>query len=111
MKIYSSLAIVALSLAILSPSSGTFAATIWNGPPTTFTQANPFPGAGDRDQLTPNVALTRGSASGGGTGGMFNAVTESSFIKFSSPADTEWAVGDLTNYASLTYADWTTAGG
>ncbi len=82
-------------------------ATIWTGPTTTFTQASPYPGTGDRDQLTPNVALTRANPVGGGTGGIFNAVTESTFTKFVSPADTEWAVGSLANYATLTYTDWT----
>ena len=42
---------------------------------------------------------------------MFNGVTETSFTKFVSPADTEWAVGSLADYATLTYTDWTTAGG
>ncbi len=87
------------------------AATIWNGPLIAFTQAAPYPNPGDRDQLTPSVALTRATPVGFGTGGMFNAVTESAFTKFVSPADTEWAVGALSNYATLTYTDWTTAGG
>jgi glucose/arabinose dehydrogenase len=84
------------------------AATIWNGPLITFTEAAPYPNPpSDRDQLTPNVALTRAS-----TAGLFNAVTETSFAKFGgSPADTEWAVGSLADYATLTYSDWTTAGG
>jgi hypothetical protein len=88
----------------------TMAATVWTGPLITFTQANPYPGDGDRDQLTPNVALTRATPVGGGTGGMFNAVTESSFTKFVSPTNTEWAVGSLADYATLTYSDWTTCG-
>ena len=89
------------------------AATIWNGPLITFTQAAPYPNPpGDRDQLTPNVALTRAVPSAGsGTGGIFNAVTETSFNKIVSPQDTEWAVGSLANYASLSYSDWTTTGG
>ncbi len=41
---------------------------------------------------------------------MFNGVTESSFTKFVSPADTRWAVGSLSNYSTLTYSDWTTTG-
>jgi len=87
------------------------AATVWNGPLTTFSQAAPYPNPpSDRDQLTANVALTRGSPSGG-NGGMFNAVTETSFTKFVSPADTEWAIGSLSDYATLTYTDWTTVGG
>ena len=87
------------------------AATIWTGPLITYTQPAPDPTqATNRDQLTPHVALTRGVPSGG-SGGLFNGVTETVFTKFVSPADTEWAVGSLTNYASLSYSDWTTAGG
>jgi len=87
------------------------ATTIWNGATTTFTQSSPYPGAGDRDQLTPNVAITRATPVGGGTGGIFNAVTETGFAKFSSPADTEWAIGSLANYATLSYTDWTSVAG
>jgi hypothetical protein len=104
--------LMGLCLATLSvPLSGQ-AVTVWNGPPITFTQAAPYPNPpGDRDQLTAHVALTRATPSGGGTGGMFNAVVESAFTKGVSPVDTEWAVGALADYATLTYADWTTAGG
>jgi len=85
----------------------TDAQTIWNGPLTAFTQATPYPNPpGDRDQLTPNVSLTRTS-----TAGLFNGVTESAFTKGISPADTEWAIGALSDYATLTYSDWTTVGG
>jgi len=98
-------------IACLSPRITTEAATIWNGPLTLFTQATPYPGPGDRDQLTPKVALTRANPTGAGDGGLFNAVTETSFDKFVSPADTEWAVGSLTDYATLSYSDWTSAGG
>jgi glucose/arabinose dehydrogenase len=52
------------------------------------------------------VSLTRAA-----TAGMFNGVTETSFAKFASPADTEWAVGSLSNFATLSYSDWTTTGG
>jgi hypothetical protein len=91
-----------LCLAVLSgPRSGR-AATIWTGPLITFTQAAPYPNPGDRDQLTPNVALTRADPSGSGTGGIFNALTETSFTKLVSPAGTKWAVGSLADYATLT---------
>ena len=95
--------------AILHQPPNAIAATIWNGPLTNYTQAAPYPGApGDRDQLTPNVALTRATPAGGGSGsgGIFNAVTETAFTKFVSPADTRWALGALSNYATLTYTDW-----
>jgi glucose/arabinose dehydrogenase len=42
---------------------------------------------------------------------MFNAVTETFFTHNVSPADTEWAAGDLTNYANLTYTSWENANG
>jgi len=102
---------VFVAIACLYASVTLNAATIWNGPLTNFTQAAPYPNPGDRDQLTANVSLTRATPSGGGTGGMFNGVTETNFTKFVSPADTQWAVGSLANYATLSYTDWTTAGG
>ena len=105
--------LIGLCLAALSgPLSGR-AATIWNGPLITFTQAAPYPTPpGDRDQLTPNVALTRAAPlSGTGTGGIFNGVTESNYTGNLSPADTQWAVGSLADYATLTYTSWESAGG
>ena len=71
---------------------------IWNGPAITFTQA---PGSGAEDQLTPAVALTRDT-----TKGLYNAVTESGYTHNFSPADTEWAYGELADYATLSYTDW-----
>src|SRR5207248_1327173 len=107
MKPHTNFILMGLCLAVLSgPLSGR-AATVWNGPLITFTQAAPYPNPpGDRDQLTPNVALTRGSAAG-----MFNGVTEVSYTHNFSPADTEWAVGSLADYATLTYASWEVTGG
>jgi glucose/arabinose dehydrogenase len=103
--------LMGLCLALLSGPPNGRAATIWTGPLITFTQTAPYPNTGDRDQLTPNVALTRAAPSGSGTGGIFNAVTETSFTKLVSPAGTKWAVGSLADYATLTYTDWTTCGG
>jgi glucose/arabinose dehydrogenase len=83
------------------------AATIWNAPLITYTQPNPDPTQpANQDPLTAKVAITRALSSG-----IFNAVTESNYTHDVSPADTEWAVGDLTNYASLTYTSWEAAGG
>ena len=99
-----------LSAGLLLPAASD-AATIWSGPLTNFTQGSAYPNPpGDREQLTPGVSITRG-AGGLFTQGIFNGVTETGFNKPVSPADTEWAVGALTNYASLTYTDWTTVGG
>ena len=111
MKPHTQYLLVGLCLAALSAPLSGRSATIWNGPLTTFTQATPYPNPpSDRDQLTANVALTRAVPSGG-NGGIFNAVTETFFTKGVSPADTEWAVGALADYATLSYTDWTTVGG
>jgi len=83
------------------------AATIWNGPLISFTQAAAYPAPpGDRDQLTPGVSLTRAA-----TAGLFNGVTETFYSKPASPAGTEWAVGALADYATLSYTTWEAAGG
>ncbi|HWF18033.1 MAG TPA: Ig-like domain-containing protein [Verrucomicrobiae bacterium] len=75
----------------------TQAATIWNGPPVSESDAT------EPDQITARVWLTRGSSEG-----LYNAVTETGFTHFFSPADTEWADGTTANYASLSYTDWNT---
>ena len=78
------------------------AATVWNGPIISYTQ----PGTdatqpANQDRLTADVWLTRND-----TMGLFNAAMESSYTHFVSPSNTEWAFGELTNYASLTYTNW-----
>lgn len=82
---------------------------VWNGPLLTFSNA---PGSlwfqpANQDQLTANVALTRDVKKG-----LFNAFAEGSYSFANlSPADTEWALGTLANYSTLTYYDWTTCYG
>lgn len=83
---------------IVSPSAMA-APVIWTGPAINFTNTS----AATVDQLTANVALTRGSSQG-----PYNAVTESFFTHFLSPQGTEWANGTTANYASLSYSDWNT---
>jgi len=73
------------------------AATIWDGPTVTFTHSTATGNL--QDQLTPGVKITRGSSSGG----LFNSVTESSAAFGVSPKNTEWAVGSLANFNTLTY--------
>lgn len=55
------------------------------------------------DQITSRVWITRG-----GTEGIYNAVTETSFTHFFSPQDTEWADGTTADYSTLSYTDWNT---
>jgi len=70
--------------------------------------------AANQDAITAAVALTRASSQG-----LYNAVLETSFLRYTSPADTEWAFAagnpteelSATNYAALLFDDWTTAHG
>jgi hypothetical protein len=71
------------------------AATIWNGPTVNVSDAT------EPDKITAHVWLTRG-----GNQGLYNALTESGFTHFFSPADTEWADGTTANYNSLSYTNW-----
>src|SRR6267378_3474254 len=88
---------------LVAPFSSVWGATIWNGPTTTFTKADSADPtqAANQDRLTSIVWLTRGSARG-----LYNAKTETNYAVLSSPADTEWSYGQLTDYASLTYTNW-----
>ena len=75
---------------------------VWTGPTVTFSNA---PGSdwtqpGNADHLTDSVWLTRKS-----TQGLFNYF-EGGYFHGSSPSGTEWALGTLNNYATLTYSDW-----
>jgi hypothetical protein len=80
---------------------GTHAATVWSGPTLEYTQPAPDPAeATNQDRITADVWLTRAASKG-----LFNAVTETAAAA-NSPADTEWAFGTLTNYASLAYTNW-----
>jgi hypothetical protein len=78
------------------------AATVWTGPIVSFTEATSDPTLPqNQDRLTPNVWITRGALQG-----IFNKKTEASFTHFLSPADTAWADGNLSDYATLSYTDW-----
>lgn len=93
-------ALVALGASFQSAAR---AAQVWTGSLITFTQpagVDPTLPA-NQDRLTGNVWITRAI-----TEGLYNAKTESAYTHFSSPAGTEWAVGSLANYASLTYGTW-----
>lgn len=77
---------------------------LWTGPLTTFTKED---GADwtlpeNQDRITDNVWITRGH-----TKSIFNIKVEASDSKGASkgpePTDTEWAYGQASNYASLTF--------
>ena len=91
-----------LLLTIIITSNLIVAQTTWDGPLMTFTKAdnaNPTLEA-NQDRITSNVWLTRGNDGGQ----IYNAKTESSSSKSSSPADTRWAFGTTSNLRSLTFS-------
>jgi hypothetical protein len=77
--------------------------TIWTGPKITFSKAALADASlpKNQDRLTDNVWLTRGSGEG-----VYNAKTEASYIRFSSPTDTEWSFGTTAVIGSLTFEAW-----
>jgi hypothetical protein len=80
---------------------------VWNGPMMNFASSSTdWTQQTNQDHITADVWLTRAA-----TKGMFNAASEGFYTSGSSPADTEWAIGSLANYASLTYSDWQTCYG
>lgn len=75
---------------------------IWNGPAITFQKANyaNYNLVQNQDVITNTVKITRGNEQG-----LFNIATEGGYGG-SSPSNTEWAEGTLSNYANLTYRSW-----
>lgn len=94
--------VLALVLALAATASpARSAGTVWDGPLLTYNQPAPDPTqATNQDRLTPGVWLTRTNS-----GGLFNAAIEKG-VASTSPADTEWAFGNLTNAAALPYTNW-----
>ena len=92
---------------LLAAISGRAQGVVWTGPMITFSNAplSDWTQAANQDRLTSQVWLTR-SGSTRSTRGIFNALFESGYTQFTSPAGTEWALGSLADYASLTYTDW-----
>ena len=78
---------------------------IWTGDPIVFTRAEGVDGTdpANMDQITEAVWITR--MTGGGS--IWNAVTDPLDVFTPCdgpyPSDTEWAIGDIADYAALTY--------
>jgi hypothetical protein len=91
--------------------------TVWSGPTIAFskTGADPVDPTDplNQDRLTSNVWLTRA-----GDSGMFNIAPghEDSYIRYTSPADTQWATSVMpansgktiaaANWSQLSFTDW-----
>jgi hypothetical protein len=91
-----------LLLTIILASNFIVAQTTWDGPTMTFTKAdNADPTLeANQDRITSNVWLTRVNSGGQ----IYNAKTEPSSSKSSSPDDTRWAFGTTSNLGSLTFS-------
>ncbi len=79
---------------------GAISGTIWTGAKISFTKpdgADPSQET-NQDRITDNVWLTRGN-----NGVLYNAKTENSASKNSSPDDTEWAKGTTSQLSRLTF--------
>ena len=79
------------------------AAEIWDGPTIVFTRPANVSSLDPvyQDRITDNVWIARDLFKG-----IFNAASEGEYQSFVSPAGTEWADGQLADYASLTYQAW-----
>jgi hypothetical protein len=101
MKMLKSTSIVILRGVVLAWLAGVatlaHASTVWTGSTINFTHSS---GTGELADTLINgaVVLTRGSF-----GGLYNSATEGGANSGSSPSDTEWAVGSLANYNTLSY--------
>lgn len=107
-----------LQIAIVLLSFHAGADIVWDGPDMSFTKANSadWTQPANQDRITPGVWLTRADS-----GGIFNIVSETAYVRFSSPADTAWAFlglrgnssnpADITaaNFANLTFDAWSPA--
>lgn len=83
--------------------------TIWDGPKITFVKE---PGTdpndeANQDSITPSVSITRANSGGE----IYNILREEGFTKGSSPAGTEWAVGDISNIQRLSFSSFREAVG
>ncbi len=97
-------------LCCTAPSVATAAPTVWTGLTYSFASTIDQPA---QDEITPNVILVRGNASG-----IYNAVTELSYLTDVSPQFTLWATEfnndpgttiAAGNWANLNFTDWRTA--
>lgn len=76
--------------------------TIWTGPTVVFQKSSGGdPSAAEnRDVITPNVIITRGNSGGQ----IYNAASENSANKNTSPAGTLWARGTTDNLQNLEFS-------
>src|SRR5436190_16686974 len=94
---------ILMSITFVAGPIRSLAATLWTGPSTTFVKLDgaDFTQSTNQDRITASVWLTRAAGAG-----LFNAASETFYSHYSSPTNTEWSYGALSNYATLTYTNW-----
>ncbi|OIQ27218.1 MAG: hypothetical protein BM564_13065 [Bacteroidetes bacterium MedPE-SWsnd-G2] len=77
--------------------------TVWQGEKITFSKSNnaDWTLEANQDRITNNVWITRANNQG-----IFNIATETNYTDFSSPSDTEWALGTTSSIEGLTFQNW-----
>ncbi len=93
------LAALALAVSVASAPG----AVIWTGPTTTFSKTGfaDHTLEANQDRITDSVWLTRAS-----TRGLFNIASEAGYSHIASPTGTQWAFGNLEDWATLSYTTW-----
>ena len=101
-------------LSLKTKENGTTAgdgqASVWTGSSKIFTKGNNTNPTieSNQDRITDKVWITRANNEGGQ---IYNTVSESASNKNISPSGTEWAEGEISNYASLNYKSFRSATG
>ena len=99
------LALLATAGATFTGARTSFATEVWSGRTFAFSKAayGDFNSPANQDQITSHVWLTRAN-----TQGLFNYAQElsSGGTLGDSPLDTEWAMGDAADHASLVFQRW-----
>ena len=101
-------------LSLKTKENGTTAgdgqASVWTGSSKIFTKGNNTNPTieSNQDRIIDKVWITRANNEGGQ---IYNTVSESASNKNISPSGTEWAEGEISNYASLNYKSFRSATG
>jgi hypothetical protein len=91
-----------LGLVLSLPSADVSGQQVWTGPSYTFTKADhaDWNAPASQDRITDETWITRKNAQG-----IFNIAAEDNYSS-NSPANTQWAYGSASDWASLTFAPW-----
>jgi hypothetical protein len=99
---HSALLSAAVFVILLLHAGALHAEEVWTGDSLTFTKENwaDWTGAENQDVISPSIQITRGDGRG-----LINAAVDLLFTG-TEPTGTEWAVGDISDYATLSYSTW-----